>query len=224
MPRLRQVGRSDTDDRLVHAMYDLVFGAGVDPLTGGGTGTGTEGDWWTVFALVPDVLEHAVQGFVLYRSPERRIDEQLRELAQARVGWARGSKFVFSQHCIALRGLGVDEEKIAAIPAWATSTRFSELERAALAYSDAIVYDGGRVSDDLFEVLHRHLTDEAILELTYVTALYDMHATMARALRLEWDDRPDPVTEVDAPEDFDAEAYVHLGATAEAKDQLKRLR
>jgi alkylhydroperoxidase family enzyme len=223
MPRLRQVARSDTDDRLVHAMYDLVFGEGVDPLDGTGTGTGTEGDWWTVFALVPDVLEHAVQGFVLYRSPERRIDEQLRELAQARVGWARGSAFVFSQHCIALRGLGVAYEKIAAIP-WATAPDFSKLERAVLAYADAIVYDGGRVGDGVFEVLQRNLDDEAILELTYVTALYDMHATMARALRLEWDDRADPVTEVAAPEDFDAAAYVRLGANAEAKDQLKRLR
>ena len=28
-----------------------------------GTVTGTRGDWWPAFANVPDILEHAVQGF-----------------------------------------------------------------------------------------------------------------------------------------------------------------
>jgi hypothetical protein len=32
--------------------------------------------------------------------------------------------------------------------------------------------------------------------------MYDMHATMARALRLEFDDRPEPVVEVAAPEGY----------------------
>ena len=36
----------------------------------------------------------------------------------------------------------------------------------------------------------------------YITCLYDMHATMTRALRLEYDDRDDPITEVAAPGDF----------------------
>jgi hypothetical protein len=50
----------------------------------------------------------------------------------------------------------------------------------------------------------RHLPDEQILELTYVTCLYEMHATMARALRLEFDDRPDPIVEVPAPDGYGA--------------------
>nr|GLK36477.1 hypothetical protein GCM10017611_33340 [Rhodococcus wratislaviensis] len=44
-----------------------------------------------------------------------------------------------------------------------------------------------------------HLTDPEILELTYITSLYDMHATMCRALRLEFDDRPELVAEVEIP-------------------------
>src|SRR3974390_1840325 len=95
MTRLRQGARSETDDPIVHGMYDIVFGKGADPVEG--TSTGSEGDWWTTFALVPDVLEHAVAGFVLYRSPDRKLDGVLRELAQARIGWAVGSKFVYSQ-------------------------------------------------------------------------------------------------------------------------------
>jgi hypothetical protein len=32
--------------------------------------------------------------------------------------------------------------------------------------------------------------------------MYDMHATMSRALQLEYDNRPDPVVEVAAPEGY----------------------
>ena len=38
-----------------------------------------------------------------------------------------------------------------------------------LAYTDALVYDGGRVADDVFAALQPHLSDEEILELTYIT-------------------------------------------------------
>jgi hypothetical protein len=71
-----------------------------------------------------------------------------------------------------------------------------------LAYTDALVLDGGRVPDGVFAVLAQHLPEPQILQLTYITCMYDMHATMARALRLEFDDRPEPVTEVPAPEGY----------------------
>ncbi len=194
MPRLRQVARSEADSDIVILMYDLLFGDR-DPVAEPGTATGTRGDWWTVFALSPDVLEHAVQGFALYQSVDRLVDPSLRELGQMRAGWARGSQFVFSQHCKQARLLGIDEAKIAAIPAWAVADVYSPEERAVLAYTDGLVLGGGRVADDVFAALRTHLADEQILELTYTTCLYDMHAVMARALRLEQDDRDDPVVE-----------------------------
>jgi alkylhydroperoxidase family enzyme len=180
-------------------MYDLLFGPDRDPVAEPGTATGTPGDWWTVFALVPDVFDHAVAGFGVYRASTKTLDPQLRELGQTRAGWTRGSQFVFSQHCKACRSAGMSEEKIAAIPHWNVATCFSDVERAVLAYTDALVYDGGRVADGVFEELRRHLTDEQILQLTYITCLYEMHATMCRALHLEFDERPEPIVEVAAP-------------------------
>jgi hypothetical protein len=38
------------------------------------------------------------------------------------------------------------------------------------------------------------------MEFTYITMMYTMHAVISRALRLEFDDRDDPVVEVAAPE------------------------
>jgi alkylhydroperoxidase family enzyme len=194
MPRLRQVSRAEAAPSVLR-IYDLLFGAR-DPVAEPGTATGTPGNWWTVFALVPDVFDHAVAGFGLYRSAKRTIDPKLRELGMMRAGYARGSQFVFSQHCKAARALGVPDAQIRAIPAWQTSDAFSALERAVLAYTDCLVLQGGRVPDDTFAALRAGLSEEQVLELTYITCTYDLHATMARALRLEYDDREDPIVEI----------------------------
>jgi alkylhydroperoxidase family enzyme len=197
MPRLRQVGR-DAAHPLAQTVYKMLFGER-DPVTEPGTETGTPGNWWTVFALVPDVFDHAVAGFQLYSGPNRKLDPKYRELGQLRAGWARGSLFVYSQHCKAARGVGLPEEKIASIAHWQTANCYSDTEHALLAYTDALVLDGGRVADGVFDALKTHLSDEEILEFTYVTALYDFHAVIAKALRLEYDDVPERMVEVGAP-------------------------
>lgn len=211
MPRLRQVPRAEAKQPIVLQTYNRLFGDR-DPVAEPGTATGTRGDWWTVFALAPDILQHAVDGFAVYRHPERKLDPVLRELAQTRAGWARGSQFVFSQHCKSLRGLGVSEARIAAIPSWGVSDLFSPEERAVLAYTDALVLGGGRVAEPVVEALKGFLDDVALLELTYITCLYDMHAVISRALRLEFDDRDDPVVEVAAPTSFAGLDFLDTGA------------
>ena len=199
---------------MVLSMYDRLFGDR-DPVAEPGTATGTPGDWWTVFANSPDVMEHACRGFALYASPHRKIDGKLRELGQTRAGWLVGSQFVFSQHCKACHGYGFSDEKIEALKAWQVSDLFDPLERALLAYTDALVLDGGRVPEEVFASLRAHLDDEQILELTYITCLYEMHGTMSRALRTEWDDRDDPVVEVPGPhESLAPEVGVEPGRTA----------
>ena len=103
---------------------------------------------------------------------------------------------MFSQHCKSCRTVGLSDELIAAIPTWSTSPLFDDRQRAVLAYTDALVGGDGRVPDVLFGELRSHLSDVEILELTYITCLYEMHAIMSRALRLEFDDRDDPIVEV----------------------------
>lgn len=197
MPRLKQAGREAGND-YANAIFDIVFGDR-DPVTDPGTETGTPGNWWTVFNIVPGAFKHTVEGFQFYRSKDRKIDPQLRELGQIRAGFAVGSQFVFSQHCKACRKVGIAEEKIDAIPHWQVAACFSAIERAVLGYTDALVLDRGRVPEGIFRVLKEHLSDEEILELTYITCTYMMHGIMSRALMLEYDDVEERVREIPAP-------------------------
>ena len=108
MPRLTEVTRAAADATVL-PLYDALFGPDRDRVENPGTATGTPGNWWTVFAQVPDCLHHMVAGFQFYRDKKRKLDIRLRELGQARAGFARGSQFVFSQHCKALRAAGFSE-------------------------------------------------------------------------------------------------------------------
>ncbi len=209
MPRLRQIPRGEASAKIVLNMYDILFGDR-DPVAEPGTATGTPGDWWTVYANSPDVLEYACRGFGLYASPDRRIEPRHRELGQTRAGWLVGSQFVFSQHCKACRAYGFSEEKIEALKSWEVSDLFDKTERALLAYTDALVLQHGRVDDGIFQALREDFDDEQILEFTYITVMYAGHAVISRALRTEFDDRDDPIVEIAAPDDYVPE---NLGRT-----------
>jgi len=201
MPRLKEVSRADAPENVLK-YYDAVFGDR-DPVAEPGTATGTPGNWWTVFALVPYVFDHATSHFGMFGmfadNSVSQLDPVVRELAITRAGYTQGSQFVFSQHCKAARRTELSEEKIAAIPHWEVSDAFDPRERAVLAWADALILQGGRASDQLFEALHSHFSDEDILELTYHTMGYNLHAVCCKALRLEFDDVDERIREVPAP-------------------------
>lgn len=198
MPRLTQVPRAEVGSPLIAEAYAEMFGDR-DPVVEPGTASGTPGHWWTVFALEPDLFELMRARHHWQFSENRRVPVKLRELGIARAGWARGSQFVFSQHCKALRRAGATEDEIAAIPSWSDAACFDALDRAVLGYADDLVLGGGRTSDGRFDALRAGLDDVQILELTFMICTYDMSATMSKALRLEYDDRADPVVEIPVP-------------------------
>ena len=73
MPRLAQVSKDDAHP-FAQSMYTALFGDR-DPVAEPGTATGTPGDWWTVFALVPDAFDHTTAGFQFYRSDKRELSD-----------------------------------------------------------------------------------------------------------------------------------------------------
>ena len=197
MTRTRQIPRAEAPPSAL-PVYERLFGDR-DPVVEPGTATGTPGNWWTVFAQTPQLLDHMVAGFALFNSPDRVLDPGLRELALTRTGFSAGSQFVFSQHCKAARNAGVSDEQVAAIPAWTTWDGWTAAERAVLAYTDEVTLGRGRVADATWEALRTHLDEVACIELTYAVASYGLHATMCRALRLEYDDVDERIVEIAAP-------------------------
>jgi alkylhydroperoxidase family enzyme len=80
--------------------------------------------------------------------------------------------------------LGVPDEKILALAEYATSPLYSEAERVALKYADAITLSDRDVDDDLFARLREHYDDDEIVELTEVVAWENASSKFNRALRI----------------------------------------
>ena len=206
MPRLKQIPRSEASENVLK-YYERLFGDR-DPVAEPGTATGTVGNWWTVFASVPYVFDHATSHFGMFGmfadKSISQMDPAIRELAITRAGYTQASQFVYSQHCKAARRNGVTEEKLADLPQWQVSDVYDAAERAVLAWTDALILQGGRASDALFDALHAHFSDEDILELTYHVMGYNLHAVCCKALRLEFDDVDERIVEVPAPAEGEA--------------------
>jgi alkylhydroperoxidase family enzyme len=183
------VRRADADSPVVLAAYDYVFGDDRCPVERPGTADGTRGDWWTTYALVPDVLQHAIDGFLLYRSRNRVLDPRVREAAQLRVGARAKSRFVERQHARAALDAGLSEEAVEAVRSGGSSAELTPAVCAALAYVDALVMYLGSVPPEADRELSKHFDDREVLELTYIATLYLAHAVASKALQLE-DDNP----------------------------------
>ena len=197
MSRLRQVPKAEASAE-VRAIYQEFFGER-DPVAEPGTATGTPGDYWTTFALVPDLMVQARDCLLGMLGPGRQLDPQLRELAILRTGIVGDSRFEYSQHMKVARTVNIPEAKLAAIKGWATSDLFSPAERAVMAATDELLARN-LVEDATFAELQRHLSDPQILELFYAIGLWRMHGLITRALHLEYDtDTTERMREVPAP-------------------------
>src|SRR4030095_15150169 len=80
---------------------------------------------------------------------------------------------------------GADEAKIAEVPTWRESERFSPLERVALEYAEVITITGQRVTDELFARLRSLLDESQIVELTAAVALENFRSKLNPALGIE---------------------------------------
>ncbi len=202
MTRLSQVPKAAAPPEVLK-LYKEFFGDR-DPVAEPGTATGTPGDYWTTFALVPDLMQMAYNTLIPLLQPGRQLDPPLRELVILRTAIVGDSKFEYSQHCKVARMVELSEEKIAAIKGWTTSDLFSPVERAVMAATDEIL-TLNRVEDKTFAALKQHLPDPAILELFVVSGLWRMHGFITRALHLEYDnDTIARLQEVPAPEEKEA--------------------
>ena len=76
-------------------------------------------------------------------------------------------------------------DKVAEVMTWRDSTRFSEAERVALEYAEAITYTDRAVDDALFARVKKHFTEPQIVELTAAIAFENFRSKFNPTLGVE---------------------------------------
>jgi alkylhydroperoxidase family enzyme len=80
--------------------------------------------------------------------------------------------------------LGVSDDKIEAVKDYANSDLFTQEERLALEFADAMTITGRDVSDELFQRLRGLFDEDALVELTATIAWENASSKFNRALRV----------------------------------------
>ena len=128
----------------------------------------------------------AYQGFGATKKALERssLGKQLIELAWLRMSQINGCAFCLEMHSKALRAGGLAETKLDSLAGWRVSDHFSDRERAALAWTEALTHvDKTHAPDVDYEPLKAHFSDVEISDLTFAIALMSGFNRLAIGMR-----------------------------------------
>ena len=95
------------------------------------------------------------------------LEESLMHLVEIRASQINGCAFCLDMHTAEARKHGETEQRLYLIDAWRDSPLYSDRERAALAWTEALtVLHETRAPDDVYEKLKAQFSDEEQVKLT----------------------------------------------------------
>ena len=95
------------------------------------------------------------------------LEPQLINLIDFRVSQINGCAYCLDMHSKDLRAAGETEQRLYTIAAWREAPFYSERERAALAWAEAVTrLNDGNVPDDVYEEARRQFSEEELIDLT----------------------------------------------------------
>jgi len=80
---------------------------------------------------------------------------------------------------------GASEDKVRQIEGWAESDLFSETEKVALEFAEAMTITGRRVTEDLFARARKHFSEAQMVELGAAVALENFRSKFNPAFGIE---------------------------------------
>lgn len=119
----------------------------------------------------PTVAPHVFQATLTMSQAahEHAPEHELVELVNLRASQINGCAYCLDMHAKALRKMGVDQQKLDLLAAWRESPTFSERERAALAWTEAVTLIAGTgVPEDVYRCALSHFGEAGLVELTFV--------------------------------------------------------
>jgi len=104
--------------------------------------------------------------------PNGKLPIEIKRLAALIVSTAAGCTYCTSHTFFGAAQYGIPQEKLDAIWEYQTSPLFSEAERAALQLAQAAAFTPPLVTDEIFAQVKNYFSDDEIIELVGVIALF----------------------------------------------------
>jgi AhpD family alkylhydroperoxidase len=159
---------------------------------------------FAVAAYHPRLLVANAVHETMMQSASRKLPANVRELAVFWTARTIGCSWCVDFGSMLQRLDGLDVQRLHDIDNYATSTAFTDDERAAITYADAMTTDPHTVTDEQVADLLARFGAAGVIELTYQIGVENMRARMNSALgiteqgfnsgdacRVPWLDAPD---------------------------------
>jgi len=125
----------------------------------------------------------ALGGLSVYLA-KSSLEPQLINLIDFRVSQINGCAYCLDMHSKDLRAAGETEQRLYTIAAWREAPFYSERERAALAWAEAVTrLKDGNVSDEVYEDARRQFSEEELIDLTVAVTTINTYNRINIAFR-----------------------------------------
>ncbi|MBB3141087.1 carboxymuconolactone decarboxylase family protein [Halomonas organivorans] len=117
------------------------------------------------FTAAPDTMQAMLD--LEQRVSGSGLEPSLMELVKTRASQINGCAFCLHMHTRDARADGESEQRLYLLSAWRESPLYSERERAALAWTEALTrLADSEVTDEMYDQARRHFDEEELVKLT----------------------------------------------------------
>jgi len=112
------------------------------------------------------------------------LDEELLNLIYYRVSQINGCAFCLDMHSKDLLARGEDQQRLLVMDAWRDAPFYTERERAALGWAEAVTnISDGHVRDSDYETARAQFSEEELIDLTIATITINSYNRINIAFR-----------------------------------------
>lgn len=137
---------------------------------------------FTVAAHHPRLLVANAVHETLLEGGSKKLPANVRELAVFWTARTVGCSWCVDFGSMLMRLDNLDVDRLKSVESYATSPLFTDDERAAIAYADAMTTDPHAITDPQVADLRARFGDDGVIELTYQIGVENMRARMYSAL------------------------------------------
>jgi AhpD family alkylhydroperoxidase len=112
------------------------------------------------------------------------LGKSLLDLVDFRVLQINGCAFCLDMHSKDLRAAGETEQRLYTLDAWREAPFYTDRERAALAWAEAVTkLTNGNVPDEVYETARKQFSEEEMIDLTLAVTMINTYNRINIAFR-----------------------------------------
>ena len=133
--------------------------------------------------FAPEAMK-AMYGLEAYLTTQSGLDHRLLHLLKLRASQINGCAFCIDMHWKDARAIGETEQRLYGLDAWREAPYYTDRERAALAWTEAVtLISTTHAPDQEYTALQKHFSEKEIVDLVYLIATINAWNRIAISLR-----------------------------------------